>query len=74
MGREKGTDKIEGGAFSGVNIVQINPLFGGRYVAISRLFFPGVNISKFLILYILTYWPYVVGSVFLSFASSGVNI
>ena len=29
MGREKGTDKIEGGAFSGVNIVQSNLLFWG---------------------------------------------
>ena len=34
MGREKGTDKIEGGAFSGVNIVQFNPLFEGKYCAV----------------------------------------
>ena len=40
MGREKGTDKIEGGAFSGVNIVQCNPLFGGGFATISRLYFP----------------------------------
>ena len=37
MGREKGTDKIEGGAFSGVNIVQFCILFilGGDYFVVN---------------------------------------
>ena len=37
MGREKGTDKIEGGAFSGVNIVQfyILIILGGDYFVVN---------------------------------------
>ena len=37
MGREKGTDKIEGGAFSGVSIVQfcILIILGGDYFVVN---------------------------------------
>ena len=45
MGREKGTDKIEGGAFSGVNILQLNPLFGVLYIGEHQIMFlsdPGI--------------------------------